>query len=232
MSNRIISLLTSLVLATSLAGCASIERAADISPAQPIETLMVTTFVDIATRDAVTLGSGPRAVAQAMMEAYHDQQSLNDGGRMNAGFTQPIADFLASEGFNLVFDSQRAKRADQLIGGFVAKQGQPWTHPEGASKHFNNRAFAGDLYKDIGSTLGKGGREAFASIYVLVVKQDAFMGEIPVVSIDIEIVDQTGREVFSATGRGEGEKAGRLDMSPQNLRLAMDQAFQAMRDAR
>ena len=240
-------LLTTLVLA--LSGCMnSVKRSADISPSNPIPTLMVTTFVDIATQDKITLtgvsdlkalGAFAKAapdvfaerVATAMFEAYQEYQDRPDGSGFDSGFARPINDFLRSEGYNVVVDASRAKRADSLIKGYPAKQGDAWTHPEGATKHFNNRAFASSLYQELASGLGTGGREAFVSTYVLVTKEDAFLGEIPVVTIDIEVIDQNGQQVFAAQGMGKGQKARTVDLSPQNLRLALDAAFAALRDS-
>lgn len=228
----IVGLIASTLLLS--AGCASTwVKRAGAQPAQPVETLNASLTLTSRAPGQTNDSSGDSAKALVTMVQNKD---LDKFGERALEMTQEA---LLKRGYQLTLDKERAVRLGdsslaknkdmQTLSGF-------WTHPQTSPYAFNGTFFESSLVK-VAQTLQTPDKpqEHFASITLYVYEDaDWACGSIigwffPVVTMDVRILNNKGKEIFNSRVRGEGDSSFAVaDRSPANLELALKRALMKM----
>ena len=219
-----------LLLSLTATGCATSWIKADSAlPKQPRPTLLtaltVSSFAPQETGQEETLS--PEAKTAIFMI---QNQDLDDFGLA----AEPLLKEAVFElGYELRMDRARAlKLGDSGLTRSAYMQAHGiWAHPQASTSTFNRTWFDSNLVK-VADKLrdAQAPQEHFASIEIHVYEtSDWLFWYAPMVSVDVRIIDNRGKEVLDARFLGKGDSSlGAADRSATNLKRALDRALDQM----
>lgn len=223
-------LLLSIAALLFLSGCATtwVKRAPNSTPKAPAKTL-------VASMRVMSQAPGESGDAKALSTLVQNKY-LDQFGPI--AYTK-LSEALAKKGFALTIDKPRALKlgeASYMKNKTVSTLSGIWVHPDTTPYSFNNAFFDSSLVK-IASTLripeNPGEHFASVSVYIHEGSNFACAGIIgwfyPIVTVDVLILNNKGKEVFNARFKGEGDSSfGVADRGAENLTKALNGAIGQM----
>lgn len=219
------------VMSVTATGCATSWIKTDAPlPAQPRPTLLTALMVsssapeDTGQQEALT----PDAKSAVFMIQNED---LDDFGLAAEPMLQQA---MIELGYELHMDRARAlKLGDSGLtrSAYMQSQHGIWAHPQASTSTFNGTWFDSNLVK-IANKLRdeQAPQEHFASISLHVYEGSELMfWYMPLVSVDVRIINNKGKEVLDARFLGAGDSSfGAADRSATNLKRALERALMKM----
>lgn len=219
------------LLSLTATGCATSWIKADAPlPKQPRPTLL--TALTISSFAPQETGQQEPLSAETKSAIFMIQnQDLDDFGLAAEPMLQEAVFAL---GYELRTDRSRALRLGDsglTRSAYMQSQHGIWTHPQASTSTFNGTWFDSSLVK-VADKLrdAQTPQEHFASVELHVYETSDWMfWYAPIVSVDVRIINNRGKEVLDARFLGEGDSSfGAADRSATNLKRALERALDQM----
>lgn len=225
------------LLALGATGCATtwVKRADKPQP-QPPQTLLASLNIYSRSPDSQVDPQDSASSAKAIAFLIQNKDLDAFGAQAQA----QLSEMMLERGYALTFDKERAVRlGDSSLARNKSIQtlSGGWVHPQTSPYDFNGNYFNSALVK-VAQTLRDPAQpqEHFASITIFVHEASDFacggiMGWFyPVITVDLRVLNNQGKEVFNSRIKGEGESQfAAADRSAKNLSLGLKRALMKMK---